>query len=161
MHEEMPLAWGPDAPDSWGEIPIGDRKRRGNVTSDTCVIDGELYFVRGCLDIPILQTDDHFRWLVWVSVSRKSFKQMRGLRRLIFRQRHDPIFGWLNTTLPYQESTFNLKTNLHWRGPGIRPFVELEPTDHTLAREQREGIRLERAHELASNLLHESSGSGA
>ncbi|TCI65203.1 hypothetical protein EVJ21_00995 [Exiguobacterium sp. SH0S2] len=31
----------------------------------------------------------------------------------------------------------------------MRPFIELEPTDHPLAAEQREGITRERIEELA------------
>jgi hypothetical protein len=42
---------------------------------------------------------------------------------------------------------------VHLRGGGIRPFIELEPTDHPLAIEQREGISLERVKELAALLL--------
>ena len=50
-------------------------------------------------------------------------------------------------------STSGLKTKVHLRNKGVRPFVELEPTDHPLAVEQRKGIRLQRVEEIASVLL--------
>jgi hypothetical protein len=47
-----------------------------------------------------------------------------------------------------------LKTLLHSRPPGQRPFVQLEPTHHPLSVEQRSGITTERLFELASLILH-------
>jgi len=49
----------------------------------------------------------------------------------------------------------NLKTLVHLRSGGLRPFIELEPTDHPLAVEQRNGISMTRVEEIAS-LLHRS-----
>jgi hypothetical protein len=36
----------------------------------------------------------------------------------------------------------------------VRPFIELEPTDHPLAIEQRTGISWERVREIAELVLH-------
>lgn len=40
------------------------------------------------------------------------------------------------------------KTNVHIREVGMAPYVELEPTDHPLAIEQRNGITLDRVKEI-------------
>ena len=161
FHEGIPLAWGPDAPASWEEVPVALRASRGRLTSDTCVLDDRFYFVRGCLDIPIRGASEVFRWLVWVSVTKPHLRQVAGLWARLSGRRYPPIFGWLNSFLPYEPPTLNLKSNLHWRGRGIRPFVELEPTSHPLAEEQREGIHWERAYELAGALLHGAQKRGA
>ena len=66
-----------------------------------------------------------------------------------------PFFGlalpdiWL-----YPEQTLSLKTHVHCRDDGIRPFIELEPTGHLLAVEQREGTSSERLIEIHSLMLH-------
>jgi hypothetical protein len=66
-----------------------------------------------------------------------------------------PMFGWLSTELPiYQPSTLNLKTVVHMQPVGLRPLVELEPTEHPLAVEQREGISIGRVQEFAERILH-------
>jgi hypothetical protein len=63
--------------------------------------------------------------------------------------------SWLTTELPvYPATTLNLKTRVHTRPVGERPFVELQLTDHPLAIEQRTGISLERVREIASVVRH-------
>jgi hypothetical protein len=46
-----------------------------------------------------------------------------------------------------------LTTNVHINAPPLLPSVELEPTDHPLAVEQRNGMTLERAVAIAEFLL--------
>jgi hypothetical protein len=43
---------------------------------------------------------------------------------------------------------------VHIRDNGIRPYIELQPTDHPLAIEQRNGITVERVAELYSLMMH-------
>jgi hypothetical protein len=44
---------------------------------------------------------------------------------------------------------------VHTQPIGSRPLIELEPTDHPLAIEQRQGITLARVQEIAGLLLHQ------
>jgi hypothetical protein len=67
-------------------------------------------------------------------------------------QRGDVGEPW--TELPCYPSTISLKTRVHLRNNGVRPFVELEPTDHPLAVEQRTGITAARVAEIYSRLEH-------
>ncbi|HET9282637.1 MAG TPA: DUF2199 domain-containing protein [Candidatus Angelobacter sp.] len=46
------------------------------------------------------------------------------------------------------------ETNIHLRGGNLRPRIELQPTEHPLAVEQRTGIIIERVQEIAAALLH-------
>ena len=61
---------------------------------------------------------------------------------------------WLSTSLPCYPDTLNLKAQVQTRPLGMRPYVELEPTDHPLAMEQRTGISIERVREIAECVLH-------
>lgn len=71
-------------------------------------------------------------------------------------QSEPPYFGWLCTALPLYPSTLhlNLKTHVHTRPLGQRPFVELELTDQPLAVEQRQGITMARVREIVEALVH-------
>ena len=45
-----------------------------------------------------------------------------------------PFFGWLSTRLPAYPDPLNLKTRVYLLDDGLRPSIELEPTDHPPAR---------------------------
>ena len=92
---------------------------------------------------------------MWVSLSRDSFSRVSSLWTTPGREREEPYFGWLATELPvYGESTLNLKTHVHTQAVGQRPLIELEPTGHPLAVEQRSGITVSRVQEIAEAVLH-------
>jgi hypothetical protein len=152
-HADVPLSYATMAPDAWrAELAHDDESR---LSSDLCVIRGEHFFVRGLIEIPVIGGDEPFSWGVWVSLSRERFAQTVRTWETPGRESQSPAFGWLNTTLPiYTPTTINLKTNVHTRPLGERPAIELEPTDHPLAVEQRTGITHERVLQIAEQLTH-------
>ena len=153
-HDELPLNYGADVPDLVDDIPPEERGARVNTNDDFCVIDNQYYFVRGNIEIPILDSGQTFGWGVWVSLSEKNFNRTTELVDTEGRESETPYFGWLSTSLPYPESTLNLKTLVHTQPVGIRPLVELEPTSHPLSLEQRQGITMQRVQEIAERFLH-------
>ena len=94
---------------------------------------------------------------MWVSLSEKNFNQAVDLWEKPGRETEPPYFGWLNTDIPLYPNTPNLKTHVHTRPVGERPYIQLEPIDHPLAIEQREGITLARAQNLANHVIQEWS----
>jgi len=112
------------------------------------------FFVRGCLEIPVQGAEEPLVWGVWVSLSEPSFDTWLKVFEQEHRSHVGPFFGWLNTWLdPYPETT-GLKTLAHLRDHGIRPWIELEPTDHPLALEQRNGISVDRVAEIYAIVMH-------
>ena len=59
-----------------------------------------------------------------------------------------PWFGWFSNRLEGYPETLNLKAQVRPQGGHVRPLVELEPTDHPLAIEQRHGISFDRLLEI-------------
>ena len=116
--------------------------------SNTCVVDQQYFFVRGCLDIPVHGETEAFSWGVWVSLSKDRFADFQACFDAPKRSHIGPFFGWLSAELPLYPSTENLKTRVHLRDDGIRPYIELEPTNHPLAVEQRNGISVDRVAEI-------------
>jgi hypothetical protein len=140
-HEGLPDI-GSDRPLPWYDIPKDERQTRAVLTSDTCVIDGEHCFIRGVIDVPLLE-GGRFGFGVWVSQKRENFERYLdepGSSAI------GPFFGWLCTRLDYYPTdTYRLKTMAHFRSGGLRPLIELEATGHPLAVHQREGIALDEA----------------
>lgn len=153
-HEELPMHFGAPAPALWYQIPEEERATRAELSSDLCLIDGEHGFIVGNLEILVRETGEIFSWDVWVSLSLANFKRAFELWEQPGRETEPPYFGWLSTSLPGYPETLHLKTLVHTCEVGRRPRIELEPTDHPLAVEQREGITLERVREIAEAVLH-------
>jgi hypothetical protein len=65
-----------------------------------------------------------------------------------------PYFGWLSNKLPGYPNTLNLKTTVQSKNVNWRPYIRLEPTEHPLAVEQRNGISSARVQELAALTAH-------
>jgi hypothetical protein len=160
-HDSLPMSYGTGAPAYWDSSFAGDES--STLEQEQCVIKAEHFFVRGRLVVPVTDgpPGTEFDWGVWVSLSRDNFARALSLWTTPGREQEPPYFGWLSTELPgYQPSTLSLKTRLHTQAVGTRPLVELEPTDHPLAVEQRTGIALGRVQEIAETLLHRLTAPG-
>lgn len=157
FHAELPMDFGVDAPAAYYSIPSGERETRCVMNADLCVIDENEFFIRGCLEIPVIDGPRPFVWGVWTSLSEQSFRRLGEIWEVPGREKEPPFFGWLCTLLALYPDTLHLKTQVHTRSVGQRPFVELEPTNHPLAVEQRTGITMDRVREIAEKLLHDSA----
>ncbi|MFD4233127.1 DUF2199 domain-containing protein [Streptomyces sp. NPDC058542] len=152
-HVELPMNYSAEAPCFW-EPSFAD-STDCLLSPDQCVIRAQHYFVKGLIEIPITGSDEVFSWAAWISLSRDNFARSADLWDTPGRETEEPYFGWLSTDLfLYTPSTINLKTHVHTRPIGQRPLIELEPTDHPLAVEQRTGITMERVREIAEAVLH-------
>jgi hypothetical protein len=152
-HDGLPFSYGAEAPTCWrGNLASDGRSALGE---EQCVVAGQYFFVRARIVIPVVDGGTEFDWGVWVSLSEANFDRMTQLWTTPGREQEPPYFAWLSTEIPvYQPTTLNLKTNVHTQSVGRRPVVELEPTEHPLAVEQRDGITVSRVQEIAEHLLH-------
>jgi hypothetical protein len=153
-HPDLPLCFGAAAPALWFQIPEEQREARALLSSDQCIIDDEHFFILGRLALPIVGTNENFVWLVWVSLSESNFDRASALWHVEGRESEPPYFGWLQSALPYASSTLALATNVHTAPLGERPFIELQPSDHPLFREQNEGITWARVQQIAEESIH-------
>lgn len=156
VHDGLP-AFGWDYPLQYLNVPEGERDARIHLTSDTCIIDETEFYVRARLEIPVHGSPDPMSWGVWVSLSQANFDRFVDLLEAPGRERHGPWFGWLCSALPCYPDTLLLKTHVHPQPVPMRPLVELEPTEHPLAIDQREGIGPERVAEIVTSVLHPES----
>lgn len=146
-HEGLPSP-GWDYPVQYLLVPEADRDARIQLTTDTCIIDGRQFYVRANLPIHVHHSAEPLRWGVWVSLSAKSFARFDELFHDETRQPGESFYGWLCALIPGYADTQLLKSNIHIQPWPHRPIVELEPTDHPLAVDARDGISPERAIEL-------------
>lgn len=158
-HNELPMSYGSLVPDYCFDITSEEQQSRIEMNEDLCIIDNEYFFIRGCIEIPVLDGEEPFIWDVWVSLSEGNFYKTNDYWEVEGREHElEPMFGWLSTSIPCYPETINLKTMVHTRSVGVRPYIELEPTEHPLAIEQREGITKERIKQIAEELCDEKEG---
>jgi hypothetical protein len=106
---------------------------------ELCTV-GSHHFILANIELPY-RSHDIFVWTCWISLSDTSFQRIDQRWDIQDRENDEPAFGWLSNVLPtYVPTTWALKTRVHQRSVNERPWVELEPTDHPLSIEQRDGI---------------------
>jgi len=150
LHDDLPDI-GSDRPAQWWDIPKQERDERIKLTPDICVIDGEHFFIRGVVEIPIHDHPEQFGFGVWVSQKRENFQTYVDNWN---SSAIGPFFGWLCTRIAYYaEDTLLLKTRAHFRGEALRPLIEVEPGEHALAVDQQAGITLAKAWEIVHYYL--------
>ena len=141
-------------PDNLPELTMWQWFRHGGY-GDDLYVDRESggYFVRCVLEIPIIGCEQPLEWGVWSSLSEANFKHYRKTMGGKDRSKLDAMFGWFSSHLPGYPETRGLKCNVVARDAGLRPLIDLEPTDHPLAIDQRNGITKDRAIDLAGPWL--------
>ena len=146
--DTLPICWSVGPPAPYQALSDEDRATRAVINGDTCLIDDQFY-IRGHIEIPIVETGEMFVWSVWASLSPESTAAVTDSWDDDARADTGPFFGWLCSDLPYDRPTLSLKTMVHNRRPGVVPLIEVEPTDHPLAIEQAGGVTLARVAEIA------------
>lgn len=136
------------APAPYLEATEAERARDFELSDDLCVWNGEHFFVRAVLPIPVHGLDDFFAYGVWSSLSPENFALYKAHWEEPAAEGLGPWFGWFSNRLEGYPDSRNLKSRVHPRDGGERPLIELEPTDHALALEQRRGISVERLMEI-------------
>lgn len=129
------------------------------LSQDFCVIDNTDFFVRCVLELPIIGGDgERFGFGVWSSLSRSNFEVYVETFQGDEQGSLGPWFGWLSNRLRGYDETLNLRCSVQPRDGRQRPLIELEPSDHLLARDQRVGLTFERLLDIYAALGHDLRG---
>jgi hypothetical protein len=156
-HDHMPMDLGFDWPDYVYAIPENERAERVVRKRDFLAVDKEYYFARVVLEIPIKDSDEPFRYGLWVSLSEKSYT--RALAIYDDEQASDaepPYFGWVSNDISYWGKTIEMKSSVKLHAK-TRPTICLQAPDqleHPLAKAQRDGLTRDELRQLIEAALH-------
>ena len=129
-----------------------ERRARAYVEDDFALLDGERYFVRALLELPIYGEDGYFGYGAWVEVTEDDVAKLGRLWDDEDGWRSDPFGGTLANELSPYAFTEGLPVRIRLREVDLLPLVELEDGEHELVRAQRIGISPHRAHELTATV---------
>ena len=155
-HSEAPTCFGFEA--LWRQlVPESQFELRVVLSPDICIVDEEIYFIRGHIQIPISGNSKSLQFSVWSSLSERSFQHMGERWESPDRGSDPPYFGWLSSNIAVYPTMNHLKLSVQSCPPGETPIFLVEPSDHQLSIDQRQGISTERWYELVHILMHTSS----
>lgn len=135
-------------------VPEDERESRVQLDSNTCVIDGEHHYLRGCIEIPVAGATDPFIWGAWVEISPDNFKRYVNYPAGANRELLLPFHGYLSADYnAYHDSCDGLQIRVHPRND-LRPYLQIKPGTHVMADEQENGISIDRLAEIYAVMAH-------
>lgn len=154
-HEGTPLSFAADFPDMYANMSESDRGARALISSDQCIVDETWFFIRGCLEIPVLYSSEVFLWGLWATVKEEVFNELSESWEEEGREtRRGPFNARLANSLSVYPETLNVKLRIVIQPVGTRPLFIVEEEQHPLATAQQHGISRLEAMELSATLLH-------
>lgn len=152
VHHNLPRSFAADFPDLYMGMKREKREIRATVGSDQCVVDQQWFFIRGCLEIPVLGST----WGLWASVREEVFDEISDSWEEAGREKlRGPFKGRLANSLSIYPETLNLKVKILIQPVATRPLFIVEELEHPLGIEQQDGISETKFREMASLLLHQ------
>lgn len=149
----MPLGFA--CPAGWEELDEATRKD-SFLDSDFWVIarpSGAVErYICGLLPLDVPERDAEFQFIVWLSVSEQSsHSYLAGFGGGEYTE--PGCFAYLMHQIPDFEGSLGLKANVWFQPDGLRPLVELQDGDHSLAKAQVQGVDLSQVERWAA-IMH-------
>ena len=158
-HTGLPLSFAADYPDPYANLDREARELRAIAGSDQCIIDQEEFYIRGCLEIPIIGTSEVFLWGLWARVKETAFDEISDHWESEGREKTiGPYKGRLANALSIYPDTLNQCLEVQIKPVGSRPLFILEDAENLLAIEQRNGLTAQQAAHYACSLLRTARG---
>ena len=147
--EEIELAFR--RPDVAAALSQEERERRVDENADLCVLDGDRFFVRAVLPLPLDGGSSVYNIGLWVEVEQGSFEKIYALWDDDAQAEQAPFQAWIANQVPHQQpTTIGLEGRLQLTGSTTRPKVLVAESTHPLYQEQVNGISTHRAFQYTS-----------
>jgi hypothetical protein len=117
------------------------------------------FYIRGCLEIPVIGMGEVFMWGLWARISEAAFDEIsdhwesQGREAMI-----GTLQGGFANSLSIYPDTLNQRLEVRISAVGSRPLFILEDAGNPLCLEQRSGLNPQRAAEYACLLLRMANG---
>ena len=141
VHDGLPMSFAAEFPDMYANMNRDERDSRAVIGSDQCIIDQKWFFLRGCLEIPVVGSNEPFLWGLWAIIHETVFDEISDCWE---RGRGGEEFAWAvqgqaGDALAAYPSTLNLKLKIVMQPVKVRPLFVIEEPVHPLAVEQSSG----------------------
>lgn len=137
------------SPDPVAALSAEARAAQVQENADLCIINGERFFVRATLPLPVHQRDEPYSLGLWVELGQAGFERIYELWDDPDQSSESPFSVSIANAIPTLSDTNGLPAELRLTGPTTRPQVFLVRGDHVLVAEQTQGITGHRAYEYS------------
>jgi hypothetical protein len=146
--DQIPTDFGYRRPAHYFLVPEAERAQRVKHSDDLCVVDDKLFVIRGVLYVPIVDLPgEQFGWGFWASVSPRSFQ--RYLDLYDGDGSSEPRFrGLLAVSPPGYPDLIDSEVEVQLGPSSKRPTFHPSSFEHPLFQEYRDGITVERWHQI-------------
>jgi hypothetical protein len=157
-HGKLPLSYVIGVPNKCFDIREQERKTRVSMDDETCSVDGRHFFLRGNIELPIVDYERSFVWTVWAAMRPHDFKRTQA-KWMRADPDVEPVYQvTLGSELPCYPHTLGLPAVLEIQGDGALPAIRLAATNsHLLAQAQHQGIDLAEVQRIAEYVVHGST----
>ena len=152
FHAERMLDIRLSLPDPIFALDDEERRARAWLADDFAVLDEDRFFVRGLLELPILELGSRFGYGTWVEVGGDEFRQL--LEHWQDPDQFAPVKGTVANELAPYVGTEGLPATLSPVSVDTLPSVTLDDAAHPLVADQQAGITADRSDELAATVRH-------
>jgi hypothetical protein len=128
------------------------RQSRVQENQNFCVLEGERFFVRVLLPLPVHGWDRTYCVGLWAETDRTSFERIYELWGEAQQSEEPPFEAFLGNEVPYSPGSLGLPVALRMVDLDTRPCVYLKPTSNPLYEDQLAGVSEHRIHEYTSLL---------
>ena len=137
-------------PDAIIDLPAEDFLTRVKEDANRATIDGERFFLRGTLPLPVPERGSDYAIGIWVEVAPDTFWRVIELWTSEDQADEPPFAATLANQIPLLPPTLGLQVAIKLTGPTTRPEFHVAPVEHPIYREQTAGITAHRIHEYTA-----------
>jgi hypothetical protein len=152
-HPALPTAFTAGMPAAVGALPADNRDARLESGSDQCILDGERFFIRGNVDLPVEGRAEPLSWTLWIELGSAEFRRASELWLTEGRESEPAFAARLANDVPGYPPCVDLEVQVHTQPVGIRPRITVVGAGHPLADDQQHGLSAARADELAHTAM--------
>lgn len=157
---KMELAFRrPDDIAHWSDRKI-KKRCQFNKGTDFYIVDGERFFLRGVIILPIERSGDDYAIGIWAETSQESFERIYDLWDDPDQNKAAPMRGSLANDILDLHDCSGDPIDICLVDPKKRPRFRILAENSGLWTEQRQGISTHRAHEYTSLIPREKDFPG-
>lgn len=136
-------------PDDVAALSDEELATRCKHSDDICILDGERFFVRCTIPLPVHKNATPYSIGAWAEISQPDFERICDLWSEADQAGEPAIDGALANQIPLTTGSLGCRVAVNLVGPASRPRMVITDEACSIFREQKEGIPAHRASEYS------------